>query len=347
MNSAAQKEKLTLLDAQLDRLTNIDIGQRGVEHLSAAARGRLVGQSPVGAAASMIQDLENGSTVLLTTGSPSRAWVSPTIGENDGPAGAAVLARALSLGKNIHTVVVCEATLIPAISAIFTAAGLSVLPFDDARRAVADSSLAVASFEPFPVTDAEAHAAAEGFLNRIAPALLISTERVGRATDGVYYSMRGIDYGMGRSRIDILFEYAMARQVKSVCIGDGGNEIGMGAVADAVTRHVKFGEKICATTSCDILVTAACSNWGCTAITAALAARIGKYEILHTPELESRLLHRGVDVGLINSMDNVVDANVDGISAQTHLSIVQFIHELTARYLKLKKNQETSSTNSL
>lgn len=334
MNSAAKQEKLALLDAQLDRLVNIDIGQRGVEQLNSAACERLGGLAPTGAAASMIDSLENGSTVLLTTGSVSRAWVSPSIGENDGPAGAAVLARALALGKNIHTVVVCEATLIPAIAAIFTSAGLSVLPFDEARRAIVDGSLAVVSFEPFPITDEEAHSESEAFLDRIKPALLISTERVGRAADGVYYSMRGIDYGMGRSRIDILFDYAMARQVKSICIGDGGNEIGMGAIAAEVKEYVKFGERICATTGCDVLVTAACSNWGCTAIVAALAARLRKYEVLHTPQLESCLLSRGIDVGLINSMDNVVDANVDGINAQTHLAVVQFMHELASRYLK-------------
>lgn len=327
-------ERLAVLDGQLDQLSNIDIGQRGVHALSIAARERLRGKSPVGSAASMLQSLKDGSTVLLTTGSVSRAWVSPTIGENDGPAGAAVLARALSMGKNIHTVVVCEATLIPAISAIFTTAGLTVLPFEEAKRAIADGSLAVVTFEPFSLSDAQAHAVSEQFLDRIQPALLISTERVGRAEDGVYYSMRAIDYGMGRSRIDILFEYAMDRGIKSICVGDGGNEIGMGAVSDAVRQHVKFGDTICATTGCDVLVTAACSNWGCSAIVAGLAARLGKGGILHTPELESSLLSRGVDVGLINSVDNCVDANVDGISVQTHLGVVQFMHELASRYLK-------------
>src|SRR5690606_25263255 len=112
-------------------------------------------------------------------------------------------------------------------------------PFEEAQRAIADGSLAVVSFEAFPTDNEGALALSDSFLDKIKPALLISTERVGRAVDGVYYSMRGIDYGMGRSRIDVLFERAMSRGLKSICIGDGGNEIGMGAIADAVHRHVK------------------------------------------------------------------------------------------------------------
>lgn len=327
-------EKLTLqLDQQLDQLISIDIGNRGVAALSAAAH-EMLGASPVGMAANTLNELPDGSTVILTTGSVSRAWVSPTIGENDGPAGAAILARALALGKNIHTVVVCEEALIPSTAAIFTAAGLTVLPFEEAQRAIVDGSLAVVTFESFPVNDDEAHSACESFLSRYQPALLISTERVGRASDGIYYSMRGIDYGMGRARIDLLFEHAMAQGLKTVCVGDGGNEIGMGAIAETVRANVKFGDRICATTACDVLVAAACSNWGCTAIVAALAARLNDPRVLHTPEMESRLLSRGIDVGLINAMDNVVDPNVDGIREQTHVGIVQYMHELASRQLE-------------
>ncbi|MGY8662579.1 glutamate cyclase domain-containing protein [Bradyrhizobium sp. UFLA05-109] len=319
------------MDDRLDRLVNLDLGGRGVEHLYEAARTRQ-GGSLCGAAAEALAAIPAGATVLMTTGSVSRAWISPTIGENDGPAGAAAIVRALALSKRVTCVVLAEETLLDGTVKILTSAGLSVLPYDQARIASGDGSLAVASTRSFPVTDAEAKAASASLLDELKPALVFSTERVGRNADGIYCSMRGIDYGMGRARIDYLFDEALARGIPSVCVGDGGNEIGMGVVADAVRRHVNFGDArpeggagIGAVTGTDVLVTAACSNWGCYAILGALAARLKRPDLLHAPKMEEQLLRRGVDIGLINSVGNVVDADVDGIPLQTHVAMADLI----------------------
>jgi len=137
--------------------------------------------------------------------------------------------------------------------------------------------------------------------------------------------MRAIDYGMGRARIDVLFEQAIARKIPTVAVGDGGNEIGMGVVTQAVAQHVKFGGTIAAVTPADVLVTAACSNWGCNAIAAAIAARRGDARLLNPPELERQLLMRGVDIGLINSVQNLVDANVDGLHLDTHVAFAEML----------------------
>ncbi len=324
----------TKIDDRLDRAVNIDIGGRGVEHLYAAARLRQ-GGSLVGSAADRLTGLEPGSTVLMTTGSVSRAWISQKIGENDGPAGTAVIARAMAIGAKAHCILVCEEALIEPHAAIFRAAGLSVLSHEEARHASRDGSLAAISIESFPSTDAEANPASKEMLDRFKPALLFSAERVGRANDGVYYSMRGIDYGMGRARVDYLFDEALRRGIPTVCVGDGGNEIGMGAINEAVRSHVKFGERIGAITGADVLVTAACSNWGCSAIAAAMALRLSDRRLFNTPELERFLLQRGVEVGLINSVANVIDANVDGIEIETHIAMVTLLRAITSPHLKI------------
>ena len=313
------------IDERLDRLVTLDLGGRGVEHLYQAARHR-IDQPLVGAAADALASVPNGSTVLMTTGSVSRAWISPEVGENDGPAGAAVVARALSISASALPVLVAEETLLPGIASMLTSAGLTVLPLEQARIAAADSSLAVASVVPFPVTDEEAPAASARLLDEIAPTLAFSTERVGRASDGVYYSMRAIDYGMGRARIDLLWNAARERKIPTVAVGDGGNEIGMGLIAEAVHAYVRFGDTICATSETDILVPAACSNWGCYGIVASLAARLGDARLVHTAEAESRLLQRGTDLGMINSVAGVIDSNVDGIPAQTHVALAEMVH---------------------
>ena len=328
------------IDNRLDALVSLDLGGRGVEHLYTAARERQ-GGSLVGAAADALAAIPERSNVFVTTGSVSRAWISPTIGENDGPAGLAAIVRALSLAKKALCIAFVEETLIESTSAILTTAGLTVLPYEQATIARDDGSLAVVSVEPFPIDDVNAKEASRALIAKYQPALFFSTERVGRNVDGIYCSMRGIDYGMGRARIDFMFDEARSQGIPTVAVGDGGNEIGMGVVADAVRKHVKFGDArpdgspgIGAVTGTDALVTAACSNWGCYAIAGAFAARMGRRSLVHTPPLEAALLRRGVDVGLINSVDNVVDGNVDGLPEATHLAVVQMISTIIAPVFK-------------
>ncbi|GAB7542763.1 glutamate cyclase domain-containing protein [Cupriavidus sp. PET2-C1] len=335
MTTSTSKVDLAAFDDRLDKLVSLDIGGRGVEHLHAAARS-LIGKPLVGAAADALAAVPKGSTVLVTTGSVSRAWISPSVGENDGPAGAAAIVRALSLAKQALCVVLAEATLLDSLGAVLTSAGLTVLPIEQARIASKDGSLAVVSLQAFPVEDDEAKVAATQVLDELKPVLFFSTERVGRNEQGIYHSMRGIDYGMKRARIDFVFDEAIKRGIPTVAVGDGGNEIGMGLIAEAVRKHVKFGDKcacecgagIGAVTGADVLVTAACSNWGCYAIAAALAMRQGDARLLHTPELEAELLRRGVDVGLINSVVGIIDPNVDGIPVSSHLAMVEMLRAI-------------------
>ncbi|CAN7378823.1 glutamate cyclase domain-containing protein [Pseudomonas sp. Pseusp16] len=319
-------------DNRLDQLISLDLGGRGVEDLFGLAR-EIIGRPLVGAAADAMLEAPEGSTVVVTTGSVSRAWLSPEIGENDGPAGAAAIVRALVLARNVTCVLLIEETLRKPMEAVLTAAGLTVLPYEQARLATQDRSLATVCVQSFPVTDEAALPAARELLDTLQPSVLFSTERVGRNRNGIYYSMRGIDYGMERARIDFVFEEASRRGMRTVAVGDGGNEIGMGLVDVAVQRSVKFGSEgsckcgggIGAVTATDVLVTAACSNWGCYAIVAAMAMRTGNPKLLHTADMEANLLRRGVDVGLINSVNGVTDANVDGIPVSTHLAVTEML----------------------
>jgi hypothetical protein len=334
--------KFSPYDHRLDQLISLDIGGRGVEHLYQMARS-ITGQPLVGAAADALLAAPEGSTVIVTTGSVSRAWLSPEIGENDGPAGLAAVVRALVLARNVTCVVLIEETLRRPMEAILTSAGLTVLSYEQTRKACKDKSLAAVCVQGFAVTDEEAVMAAPRLLDELKPALLFSTERVGRNRNGIYYSMRGIDYGMERARIDFVFDEAMRHRIPTVAVGDGGNEIGMGLVNEAVQGHVKFGSEgscgcgggIGAVTSADVLVTAACSNWGCYAITAAMAIRTGDARLIHTPEMEGQLLRRGVDVGLINSVVGITDANVDGIPLSSHLALAEMITAIVRPALKV------------
>lgn len=336
----ADKELITRLDNRLDQLVNIDMGERGVEHLFEAARA-LQGESLVGAAADALMAVPEGGTVVLTTGSVSRAWITTDLGENDGPSGAAAIARALVLARNVTCVMVCEETLLPAIRNTCQAAGLFPVTLEQAAIAKADKSLATIVMIPYATDDEGGKAQAVQMLDDLKPDLMFSTERVGRNEFGVYHSMKGIDYGMGRARVDFLFDLALERGIPVVAVGDGGNEIGMGKVADHVKAHVPYGDTcqcgcgggIGAVTGCDVLVTAACSNWGCTAIAAAMAARAGNAKLLHTPDREALLLDTMVTNGLINSTHGIVDDSVDGFPRNSHIAVAELCRTIVSRAL--------------
>ncbi|MEM7120275.1 MAG: glutamate cyclase domain-containing protein [Pseudomonadota bacterium] len=334
------QDELARLDDRLDRLANLDIGNRGVEYLYEASRA-LEGGSLVGAAADRLLAVPQGGTVVITTGSVSRAWITPEVGENDGPSGAAAIVRALVLARNVTCVVLAEEALLQPLGAVMTAAGLTSVDFQTARAASTDGSLATVVMQAYPTDDEAGADRAPGMLDHIKPDLLFSTERVGRNEKGVYHNMSGRDYGMGRARVDLLFDEAIARGLPVVAVGDGGNEIGMARVRDAVVAHVPYGDRcqcgcgggIVAVTGADVLVSAACSNWGCTAIVAAMAARTGNARLLHTPEAEGRLLDCMVANGLINSTHGVVDDNVDGIARASHIAVAELCRSIVAPVL--------------
>ncbi len=325
---------------RLDRLVNLDVGNRGVEPLYLASRN-LAGQPLVGAAAAALLSVPEGGTAILTTGSVSRAWISAAIGENDGPSGAAAVARALAISRRARIICAVEDTLADPITAVMRAAGLSVVSAEEAAIASRDGSLATIVIEAYPVEDEAGKQAAGAWLERYSPDLLFSTERVGRNRNGIYYNMRGRDYGMGRARVDYLFDAALEAGIPVVAVGDGGNEIGMGKIADAVKQHVPHGADgdcpcgggIGAVTSADILVTAGVSNWGCTAIAAAMAARTGDPRLLHLPEAENRLLEVMTAQGLINSTHGIVDPHVDGITKHAHIAIAELSRAIVAGFI--------------
>lgn len=327
------------MEERMDRLVNLDFGSRGIDGLYEAAREK-IGKPLVLAAAEKLAAVPPGSTVLMTTGSVSRAWISAAICENDGPAGAAVVARALSQGLDVIPVVYAEEALLPGIAAIFRLAGMSIVTLEEARRtAMPGGKLSVAVLRPYPLDDEAGQAQAGPVLDEIQPALVFSTERVGRSKSGIYHNARGVDFGMGRARIDYVFDEALRRGIPSVAVGDGGNEIGMGLIPEAVAKYVPFGDRcncgcgagLGALTSTDVLLTAACSNWGCYAITASLCTLLGRLDLLHTQELEERMLWRGVEVGLINSTQGRTDPNADGIPVASHKAVVELLGELARR----------------
>ncbi|KIL32856.1 DUF4392 domain-containing protein [Bacillus subtilis] len=321
---------------QLDQLVNIDYNKRSINHLYLAA-SQNVGSSLTLKAVEIIETIPADRFVFFATGSVTRSWVTPTIGETDGPLGTAVLAKIVRECRSAIPVILTEESLIETTIPVLKAAGLAVVTPKQAWEAQElreKGYTSVVCILPFPAEDDEAKIVATQLINEMNPAAVICIEKAGKGEDGAYYNMRGHDYSPGRARVDYLVEEARNVGIPTIAVGDGGNEIGMGSVKDAVKEHVPHGEIIASATKTDLLVTASVSNWGCYAICAALALRNKNVDLLPKANDEKRMLEAAVLSGHVDGATGKAETTVDGFSLETNVAMIEMLRAVVLRGLR-------------
>ena len=147
-------------------------------------------------------------------------------------------------------------------------------------------------------------------LERLQPDLLLSIERSGRTRDETYLNMRDVDITPNTARVDYLFE----SDIPSVAIGDGGNEIGMGNLAEVIPSVERLPNNPSIVTV-DRLIIASVSNWGGYGLVAALSQLTGK-DLLPSVEHETGMLDRMVGLGIVDGTTGEAVPNVDGFTAE-------------------------------
>ncbi|MGO2073607.1 glutamate cyclase domain-containing protein [Pseudoalteromonas sp. AOP31-A2-14] len=183
-------------------------------------------------AAKSLFDAKN--TILIGTGFA----VNQTF-ETDGPVGAIALYNALkALGK--QPILVCGTPLYSALKNDFNC---FELPLNNLSEAMEFSKQALAELNPDCV---------------------LSIERPGLCHGNKYYNMRGIDISAYCGCFDFFISQAAC---PTIAIGDGGNEIGMGNVAQYMTELSIRPSLTC----CDELLLADVSNWAAYGIIAFLS----------------------------------------------------------------------------
>lgn len=317
----------------IDRIVCLDVGARGVAGLFGPARALVDGPMSL-AAARHLEELNTGDAIFIITGSLTRASVSPDIAENDGPIGAAVLARTLSRGFNAIPVIIVDASIRDRVAKMVEFAGLNVVTSSQAKVATSlPRFTGVAVIENGALEDIAARDSAKHLLREYEPKAVVCCERAGLSADGTYRNALGQDYSEGREKLDYIVELAQSENIPTIGIGDGGNEIGMGAIKEAVATHVPNGDVLCAETATDVLIPAGVSNWGCYAIAAALAILRKTPALAHTPEAERRLLDFSPSAGLVDGMSGMLDATADGMHPNVHASVVELLAQTVRRAL--------------
>ncbi len=234
-------------------------------------------------AAREILSWERG-TVFLTTG-----FFVNGFPETDGPAGTMVVARALQL-LGFSPVIVAE-------------------PF--ARAYFADYDFAVLSVQK--TYDERRY---RDLIEAFNPVGLISIERCGRNADGDYLNMRGRSVGDLTSSVDDLFLMAQGR-IPTVGIGDGGNEIGMGALLDAIDATLEIDPCI---VPVDKLILASVSNWGAYGLAGCLEELTGK-PLLPTWEDVKAFIDYTVTLGSVDGVSGDNVSTVDGYDIEVSKTV--------------------------
>jgi len=340
------QEELTLLNIgqNLDDLANLDPRGYGVcRILYKAAREYTGAPLSIHAAQKLCETVKEGDTVCIMTGFVLRPYKKA---EMDGIVGSVLLCRALVKAFGAKPVIVCPTDNYEAVRNLSARVGLHLFE-DVAELRQIPVSMGVICFTK---NADEAEEQAEEVLNLLQPAAVISIECPGANARGVYHNAVGLDVTALEAKQDALFEKAQERGILNIAIGDLGNEIGMGTIAETLNRYIPYagegrcqcgcGGGIAVRTKADHLITATVSDWGCYAMIAALACLRGDPEIMHTPELEEKVLETACQSGMIDMYGWMIPA-IDGFGKEIILPIVALMRETVKSALQLRETCRT------
>ncbi|MCS7102657.1 MAG: DUF4392 domain-containing protein [Candidatus Korarchaeum sp.] len=303
----------------IDRLLTLDMSGRGVIYkLYKAARELTKRPLVLNAAEGILREVSKGDSVIIVTGFrvlPSQAQ------ETDGPLGAASIARALGDTLGAKPVLMIERESTHMMRAALSSLGMREAESYEELLNSRNSFL----LRSFPYSVEEAEGKAEEAISKLNPSMVLAIEKVGRATDGRYHTMRGLDVTDLHMKVEPLFERAASSGILTVGIGDGGNEVGMGNIREAVEDYVPNGKLIAAVSRVDTLICSAVSNWGGYGLSAALALLTGKNEALHTPEEEELMLRAVVEAGAVDGVTGRSELSVDKLPMKIHVAMIKML----------------------
>ena len=318
---------------RLEALVRRDPAGRGLIS-SETDRGVLCEGHLAGAAASL--GMDSGPVAILTGffiphGDPAAA-------ETDGPPGAVTLARVL-VGLGREVLLVTDEPCAGALRASARAGGLDEVELEVAPLAGSaewcsdflarrqdggglDHLVAIERVGPSHRVDSMRAQARDG-----APPEAEFLERVPAASWGCCHNMRARVIDEWTADVSLLFDRLeeFCPDAVTIGIGDGGNEIGMGAVAweELVARLPgDHSVRIPCRIATDWNLLAGISNWGAWALAAAVARQAGRVDLIEPlsvrwqHELVARMVAEGPGV---DGPSGEAVVGVDGLSIDDYL----------------------------
>ena len=268
-------------------------------------RGLLSGPVETPAAA-LLRSLAEVPRAVLLTGFPVRLPGGETVGETDGPSGLANLAWALEQAGGIVRPLT-DRTCFPQLQAALKARGCTA-----EAEMIPEDGRGLFTEELF-----------SGFK----PTHLFTLERPGKARDGHFYNMRGGMIDAMITDTEGIPKAARRHGAVMISVGDGGNELGMGALRPLIEERVPHGSLICADAPADIALVSGVSNWWGWGLAACLSLLCGK-DLLPSPETERSMLRAVIASGGADGCTARREETVDALSAEIHLSVLEEVRRL-------------------
>lgn len=239
-------------------------------------------------------------------------------GENDGPLGSVVLARALvRMGHRVS--IYTDPPAAPPIESLVAHYGIDVSTVHLGLHDVAQQDGIAAELDA-----------------------AVAVERHGGNPNGNLYGVTGLSRHEFRSNVDHLFKTMTAAGKATLGVGDGGNEVGFGRVYDALCARMpefnlkektECGGGIFTVIPTDVLVVGTSSNLGCYAVVAALALKRGDLSLCHEAEEEHAIVNLGVELGLTDGGSGQQIAAVDGVPVADNAAVVHLMCTVVRRAL--------------
>tara|TARA_Y100000994_G_scaffold171210_1_gene141059 strand:- start:240 stop:1094 length:855 start_codon:yes stop_codon:yes gene_type:complete len=172
----------------------------------------------------------------------------------------------------------------------------------------------------FPIMNIEdSKIFSKNLITKESPTLLIGIERPGAHTDNKYRNMRDVEFTQYVARIDTLFDY----KIKSIGIGDGGNEIGMGNLFQQVLDSKNL-VNFPAMSQVSELIISSVSNWGGYGLVGALS-QIQQTNLLPSISTSETQLKELVELGAVDGISGIQEYSVDGFDIKTNSKILEQI----------------------
>lgn len=315
----------------IDRLCTIEMRPakgnlpRGVIHrLYDAARA----EGPpltLRAAEALTSRVAPGDRVFILTGAGGPP-VLPA-GEVDGVPGTAALARALIFGLGAQVIVLTEDRVTEPMRAAIWGAGLNFTSEDAAS--VSNTVRHVST----GCGDAASQREALMLLEQESPCAVIAIEKLSPNASGIIHGATGLNYHDLHTNPTFIFQGAKDEGILTIGVGDGGNEVGFGAIHSTVQEVMPAG-RVCscpcgggsaAAISTDVLVVSAISNWGAYGIAAMIGWLTERPECLVSSADVERMIRDTVNAGAFDGALGRPTISDDGVPLGAHRAMVDLL----------------------
>ena len=325
------KKDLMLLNIgdDLDSLMNLDPRGYGVCRILYDGARKFTGEPLcVNGAKGLVNNVKKGERVFILTGFVLLPWNEA---ETDGIISSTIFARFLINAFGAKPVMIVPEQCTKAIISMSRVLDFEVTTDIDN---IPDGAVCIVEYTK---SKDEEEKQADEILSHGLPCAIISNEAPGRNKNGYYHNAVGINTTDYEAKYDVLFKKCQSLGIYNLSIGDLGNEIGMAAIEEHIRKYIPYAEEggckagtgfgILSDTAADNIITATCSDWGCSALMAATAFLLGDTSLFHSIEDQASAMDAAAGAGMLD-MYGKARPYIDGIGKNINLPLIAMMKSI-------------------